>query len=132
MSKLLSSFKIFSLAAIMMVSLTACAPKFANSEFCLLSAVNQFEKSGGPSAPIEVKLSDNQIVLIEYRAQWDAGSVGFEIWDDAGIPVWNAPAQKTDKTLQLKSKPLKAGTYRLLNSADGATNGTICMTGKAE
>jgi hypothetical protein len=121
----------FLLIALVLLT-TACAPKFANSAFCQQAAVNHFEKSGGPSAPIELTLTDNQIVVIDYTAQWDKGKVNFEIWDDAGIPVWNAPAQKTSTALTIKSTPLKAGAYRLLNIADDATDGTICMNGKAQ
>jgi hypothetical protein len=125
-------FKRFVLGILLITSVAACAPKFADSPFCRQAAVNQYEKSGGPSTPIELKLSDNQSVEIEYVAQWDKGKVAFEIWDDAGIPVWTAPLQKTSTALKVTSKPLPAGTYRLLNVADDATNGAICMTGKVQ
>lgn len=115
------------------IGLSACgAPKLVDSTFCKLSAINQFAKSGGPSAPIDLKLSDGQIVVISYVAEWGSGAVSFELWDEDGIPIWNVPAQKSSTVLTLKTPSQKAGKYRLINVAEDATNGTICMSEKIE
>jgi hypothetical protein len=127
----MSKVKLFAIIVFVSV-LTACGSTFAERAFCRDALINQFEKSDGASAPYDLELSDNQIVVIEYAAEWETGKVVFEIWDDAGIPVWSSPAQKTATRLTIKTTPLKAGKYRLVNVANNATNGTVCMLGKVE
>jgi hypothetical protein len=116
--------------------IAGCASPFEDSPFCLGAAVNKFDKSDGPSAPINLSLTAPlSVVVVKAAAHWDEGAVGLEIWDENGIPVWSQPLAKLnrgDTPQVIRSDRLKPGEYRLVNVANAATKGTVCMAGTVE
>lgn len=117
------------LTALVAFLFAGCSTPLEKSPFCVAAAVNTFEKSDGPSAPLDLDLTlPRSIVVVQALGQWEQGGIALEIWDENGIPVWHQPLTKSDKPQTFRSAPLGPGKYRLVNFADAATRGTICMT----
>lgn len=113
-------------AMFLVMDLSACAA--VEPEWCRTAHRSVFPASDGMSAPEVITVHQGENLLIQYMAQFDAGTAEFQVMNGTLLStVWSQTIEKTSgslSTLQVPSLP--PGDYRVVLVAHHLQNSQIC------